>query len=64
MAIPNAGATTAAPPSPHPAPVPLTSPVPVPAFPVDAFPPVIADMITAVATSTQTDPAMAGTCAL
>ena len=45
-------------------PIPLTDPVVVPAFPVDALPAVIADMVDAVAEATQTDPAMAGTTAL
>jgi len=45
-------------------PVPLINPVPFPAFPVDALPKVIADMVTAVGHATQTDPAMAGTCAI
>jgi Protein of unknown function (DUF3987) len=45
-------------------PIPLTVCVPIPAFPVDALPPVIADMVNAVAEATQTDPAMAATSAL
>ncbi|ORW32717.1 hypothetical protein AWB91_09490 [Mycobacterium paraense] len=45
--------------------IPLASEkVTVPPFPVDAFPAVIADMVNAVAESTQTDPSMAATTAL
>jgi replicative DNA helicase len=45
-------------------PIPLTDRAPLPSFPVDSLPPVIADMVNAVAKATQTDPAMAATCAL
>ncbi|HME78913.1 MAG TPA: YfjI family protein [Mycobacterium sp.] len=45
-------------------PVPLTARVPIPAFPTDALPPPIADMVGAIAEATQTDPAMAGVSAL
>jgi replicative DNA helicase len=45
-------------------PIPLTEPVPVPPFPVDAFPTVIANMIRDISEAMQTDPAMAGTCAI
>jgi hypothetical protein len=45
-------------------PIPLTQTVPIPAFPVDSLPGPIAEMVYAVADSTQTDPAMAGTSAL
>jgi hypothetical protein len=45
-------------------PIPLASAPPIPPFPTDALPPVIAAMVSAVAESTQTDRAMAGTCAL
>jgi replicative DNA helicase len=45
-------------------PIPLLGTHPIPAFPVDAFPDVVADMVTATAEATQTDPAMAGTTAL
>lgn len=46
------------------APVPLQAPRPTTLFPVDAFPHWLASMVDAVATATQTDPAMAGTSAL
>lgn len=45
-------------------PVPLTRPAPPPAFPIEVFPDWLADMVRAVATFTQTDPAMAGAVAL
>jgi replicative DNA helicase len=45
-------------------PIPLTAPVPVPPFPVAAFPDVIANMIRDISEAMQTDPAMAGTCAI
>ena len=45
-------------------PIPLTQMVDVPPFPVAALPGVIADMVSAVAEATQTDPAMAATSAL
>jgi replicative DNA helicase len=45
-------------------PIPLAATVTIPPFPVDALPQPIADMITAVAEHTQTDPAMPGTSAL
>jgi replicative DNA helicase len=45
-------------------PIPLTEPVPVPPFPVDAFPTVIANMVRDISEAMQTDPAMAGTCAI
>jgi replicative DNA helicase len=46
-------------------PIPLTpNTVHVPAFPLDALPDVIVDMVTELAEATQTDPAMAGTSAL
>ena len=45
-------------------PIPLTASRRVPPFPVDALPPPIANMVDAIATATQTDPAMAGTSAL
>jgi replicative DNA helicase len=45
-------------------PIPLMRAVPIPAFPVDALPGPIAEMVHAVSESTQTDPAMPGTCAL
>ena len=45
-------------------PIPLITRVAVPPFPVDALPKVIADMVTAVAEATQTDPAMPGVCAI
>ncbi|WP_225438845.1 YfjI family protein [Candidatus Frankia nodulisporulans] len=45
-------------------PVPLTSPAPPPPFPIEVFPDWLADMVRAVATFTQTDPAMAGAVAL
>jgi hypothetical protein len=46
------------------APIPLTRSVTAPPFPVDALPGPVADMVTAVAEATQTDPAMPGTSAL
>lgn len=45
-------------------PTPLTRSVDVPAWPVDALPKPIADMVNGVAEATQTDPAMAATSAL
>ncbi|HTX95101.1 MAG TPA: YfjI family protein [Mycobacterium sp.] len=45
-------------------PIPLTQTVPIPPFPIDSLPKPIADMVRAVSESTQTDPAMPGTCAL
>jgi replicative DNA helicase len=45
-------------------PIPLTEPVPIPPFPVDAFPEVVANMIRDISEAMQTDPAMAGTCAI
>ncbi len=45
-------------------PVPLTRPAPPPAFPIEVFPGWLADMVRAVATFIQTDPAMAGAVAL
>lgn len=45
-------------------PIPLTDKAEIPVFPVDALPEPIADMVYAVAEATQTDPAMAGTCAI
>jgi len=45
-------------------PTPLDRHVTVPAFPVEVFPPWLADQVTAVAEFTQTDPAMAGAVAL
>jgi replicative DNA helicase len=45
-------------------PVPLTVLSPVPPFPVGALPKVIAEMVAAVSEAMQTDPAMAGTCAI
>lgn len=46
------------------APLPLAPRVRLLPFPVDALPPVVAGMVTAVAEATQTDPAMASTTAL
>jgi replicative DNA helicase len=45
-------------------PIPLSSPASVPEFPVGALPGPYRDMVSAVAETTQTDPAMAGTSAL
>ena len=45
-------------------PVPFRAPNPIPEFPVDALPQVVAEMVSAVAEDTQTDPAMAGAVAL
>jgi replicative DNA helicase len=45
-------------------PIPLTQTVQIPAFPTDALPNPIADMVNTVSEATQTDPAMAGTSAL
>jgi hypothetical protein len=45
-------------------PIPLTNTPALPAFPVDAFPKAIADMIAETSVATQTDPAMGGTVAL
>ena len=45
-------------------PIPLTRTVPIPPFPTDALPGPIADMVTALAEATQTDPGMPGTSAL
>jgi replicative DNA helicase len=45
-------------------PIPLTGSVPVPPFPVDALPVSVAAMVRAVAEATQTDVAMAATCAI
>ena len=45
-------------------PIPLTGNTVLPPFPTDSLPPVVAGMVEEVARSTQTDPAMAGTCAL
>lgn len=45
-------------------PVPFRRPNPIPEFPVDALPQVVAEMVSAVAEDTQTDPAMAGSVAL
>jgi hypothetical protein len=45
-------------------PIPLTQNVQIPAFPTDALPKPIADMINTISEATQTDPAMAGTSAL
>lgn len=45
-------------------PIPLSSPAPVPEFPVTALPGPYRDMVSAIAETTQTDPAMAGTSAL
>jgi replicative DNA helicase len=45
-------------------PIPLTEPVPIPPFPVDALPTFIADMVREVSEATQTELAMAGTCAI
>jgi hypothetical protein len=42
-------------------PIPLTGSQPLPAFPTDALPTVLERMVTALAESTQTDPAMPGT---
>jgi hypothetical protein len=47
-----------------PEPIPLTPHIKLPEFPVDQLPGPIAEMVTAVAEATQTDPAMAGTSAL
>ena len=44
--------------------IPLTDKAEIPPFPVDSLPKPIADMVNAVAMATQTDPAMAATCAL
>ncbi|ONH23852.1 hypothetical protein BL253_31990 [Pseudofrankia asymbiotica] len=45
-------------------PVPLSTVPPPPGFPIDVYPPWLADYVRAVATFTQTDPAMAGAVAL
>ena len=45
-------------------PIPLSSPIAVPKFPIGALPEPYRDMVAAVAETTQTDPAMAGTSAL
>ncbi len=45
-------------------PVPLGTVPPPPVFPIDVYPPWLADYVRAVATFTQTDPAMAGAVAL
>jgi hypothetical protein len=45
-------------------PIPLTQSYPIPPFPVDALPDPIANMVSAIALFTQTDPAMAATCVL
>lgn len=45
-------------------PIPLTGTHPIPAFPIDALPTVVADMVTATAEATQTDPAMPATTVL
>ncbi|WP_279582624.1 DUF3987 domain-containing protein [Fodinicola feengrottensis] len=45
-------------------PVPLSSSARPPSFPIDVFPGWLAEMVTATAVFTQTDPAMAGTVAL
>jgi replicative DNA helicase len=45
-------------------PIPLVEPVLVPPFPVDAFPEVISNMVRDISEAMQTDPAMAGTCAI
>lgn len=45
-------------------PIPLTRTRPIPEFPVESFPPAIADMIAAVAEAFQVDAAMSGTSAL
>ncbi len=51
-------------PATEPDPIPLVGRTPRTPFPVDAFPPTIAAMVTAVAEATQSDPAMAATTAL
>jgi hypothetical protein len=45
-------------------PMPLRAVTTLPSFPADAFPPVLADMVGAVAEATQTDVAMPGTCVI
>ena len=49
-------------PMPDEDPIPLTHAVQIPAFPTDALPTRIADMVNTISEATQTDPAMAGTC--
>jgi hypothetical protein len=52
------------PPVAWPAPLPLTAQTSLPPFPVGALPPVLAEMVTAVSTATQTPPDLAGLLAL